>query len=126
MIRASKAGSKSFARFTFEPGLKHPPLSLDEALRPALPLPRSRRVYIAAVETVDQLGEVGRSLRGAPLANSILEGAGRTPWMAAKDIRALSYSMLLYPTTVIFRVTRAIQKAVEDVQAGRPAPPTSP
>ena len=30
--------------------------------------------------------------------------------------------MLLYPTTVIFRVTRAIQKAVEDLKAGRPMP----
>jgi hypothetical protein len=27
--------------------------------------------------------------------------------------------MLLYPTTVIFQVTRAIQRAVENLKAGR-------
>ena len=37
-----------------------------------------------------------------------------------QDLKALGYSMVLYPTTVIFRVTRAIQKAVEDLKAGRP------
>jgi 2-methylisocitrate lyase-like PEP mutase family enzyme len=75
------------------------------------------------VETVEQLQKVGQRLRGAALATSILEGGGRTPWMDPKDFHALGYTMLLYPTTVIFRVTRAIQKAVEDLKAGRPMPP---
>lgn len=30
--------------------------------------------------------------------------------------------MLLYPTTVIFQVTRAIQKAVENLKVGVPMP----
>jgi hypothetical protein len=45
-----------------------------------------------------------------------------TPRMRPKEPAALGYSMLLYPTTVIFRVTRAIQQAVEDLKAGRPIP----
>ena len=71
---------------------------------------------------MEQLEKVGQRLRGAPLATSILEGGGRTPWMDPKDFAALGYSMLLYPTTVIFRVARAIQKAVEDLKAARPMP----
>jgi 2-methylisocitrate lyase-like PEP mutase family enzyme len=100
------------------------PLGLDEALRRAeLYLQAGADgVYIEAVETVEQLEQVGQRLRGAALATSILEGGGRTPWMAPKDFHALGYTMLLYPTTVIFRVTRAIQKAVEDLKAGRPMP----
>ena len=43
--------------------------------------------------------------------------------MDPKDLHALGYTMLLYPSTVIFRVTRAIQKAVEDLKAVRPMPP---
>ena len=72
------------------------------------------------METIEQLEEVGKRLRGAALATSILEGGGRTPWMDPRDLHALGYSMLLYPSTVIFRVTRAIQKAVEHLKAHRP------
>ncbi len=98
------------------------PLGLDEALRRAELYLRSGAdgVYIEAVETVDQLEKVGKTLAGAPLATSILEGGGRTPWMAPGDLHALGYTMLLYPTTVIFQVTHAIQKAVEGLKAGRP------
>ena len=100
------------------------PLGIDEALRRAeLYLQAGADgVYIEAVETIEQLEKVGQRLRGAALATSILEGGGRTPWMDPRDLHALGYSMLLYPSTVIFRVTRAIQKAVEDLKAHRPMP----
>ena len=96
------------------------PLGLDEALRRAELYLKAGAdgVYIEAVETVEQLEKVGKSARGAPLATSILEGGGRTPWMDPKDLHALGYTMLLYPTTVIFRVTRAIQKAVDGMGTG--------
>ena len=100
------------------------PLGLDEALRRAELYLKSGAdgVYIEAVQTVEQLEKVGKTLAGAPLATSILEGGGRTPWMDPKDLHALGYTMLLYPTTVIFQVTHAIQKAVEGLKAGRPMP----
>jgi 2-methylisocitrate lyase-like PEP mutase family enzyme len=100
------------------------PLGLDEALRRAhLYIDAGADgVYVEAVETIDQLEKVGRSLRGVPLATSILEGGGRTPWIDPKDLHALGYTMLLYPSTVIFRVTRAIRNAVDDLKAGRPMP----
>ncbi|HXJ95824.1 MAG TPA: isocitrate lyase/PEP mutase family protein [Terriglobia bacterium] len=100
------------------------PLGLNEALRRAeLYLEAGADgVYIEAVETAEQLQKVGERLRGVPLATSILEGGGRTPWMDPKELYALGYTMLLYPSTVIFRVTRAIQEAVADLKAGRPMP----
>jgi len=101
------------------------PFGLDEALRRAELYLKAGAdgVYIEAVETTEQLQKIGQRLRGAALATSILEGGGRTPWKDPKDLHALGYSMLLYPSTVIFRVTRAIQKAVDDLKAGRPMPP---
>ena len=98
------------------------PLGLDEALRRAeLYLNAGADgVYIEALETEEQLRKVGRTLRGVPLATSILEGGGRTPWMDPKELHALGYTMLLYPSTIIFRVTRAIQRAVADLKAGCP------
>jgi 2-methylisocitrate lyase-like PEP mutase family enzyme len=101
------------------------PLGLDEALRRAELYLKAGAdgVYIEAVETDEQLQKVGQRLRGAAVATSILEGGGRTPWMDPKDLHALGYTMLLYPTTVIFSVTRAIQRAVENLKAGRPMAP---
>jgi 2-methylisocitrate lyase-like PEP mutase family enzyme len=100
------------------------PLGLDEALRRAeLYLKNGADgVYIEAVEADEQLVKVGQTLRGVPLATSILEGGGRTPWKNPRDFHAMGYTMLLYPTTVIFRVARAIQKALEDLKAGREMP----
>ena len=80
-------------------------------------------IYIEAVETDEQLEKVGERFRGVPLATSILEGGGRTPWKDPADFHAMGYTMLLYPTTVIFRVARAIPKVVEGLKAGRQMPP---
>jgi 2-methylisocitrate lyase-like PEP mutase family enzyme len=100
------------------------PLGLDEALRRAELYLKAGAdgVYIEALETEEQLQKVGQRLRGAALATSILEGGGRTPWMDPRELHAFGYTMLLYPSTIIFRVTRAIQKAVADLKAGRPMP----
>ena len=100
------------------------PLGLDEALRRAELYVKAGAdgVYVEAVESNEELERTARALRGVPLATTVLEGGGRTPWMDPKDLKALGYSMVLYPTTVIFRVTRAIQRAVEDLKAGRPMP----
>ena len=100
------------------------PLGLDEALRRAKLYMEAGAdgVYVEAVQSIEQLRETARALRGVPLATSILEGGGRTPWMDPKELNALGYSMILYPTTVIFQVARTIQKAVENLKAGRPMP----
>lgn len=100
------------------------PLGLDEALRRAHMYLEAGAdgIYVEAVESVDELEKVGKSLKGAHVATSVLEGGGRTPWLSPKDLHDMGYSMLLYPSTIIFRVTRAIQKAAADLKAGRPLP----
>jgi 2-methylisocitrate lyase-like PEP mutase family enzyme len=97
------------------------PNGLDDALR------RGERylgagadgVYVEGPETVEQLQVIGRTLKGAPLATSVLENGGKTPWLAPSEFAAMGFSMVLYPTTILFRVARAIQRAAEDLRAGR-------
>jgi len=123
-IRAAVAARRTSETFIMARTDARAPLGLDEALRRAELYVKAGAdgVYVEAVESTEELERTARALDGVPLATSILEGGGRTPWMDPKDLKALGYSMVLYPTTVIFQVTRAIQTAVEGLKAGRPMP----
>ena len=44
----------------------------------------------------------------------------RTPWVPPSEMHAMGYAMILYPTTVLFRVVRSIQLALVDLREGRP------
>jgi 2-methylisocitrate lyase-like PEP mutase family enzyme len=77
-------------------------------------------VYIEGPETVEQLRAIGREFKGEPLAVSILEGGGKTPWLPPDEMHAMGFNMLLYPTTLLFRQTKAIQCSLADLKAGRP------
>jgi len=77
-------------------------------------------VYVEGPETVEQLEKIGREFKGEPLAVSILEGGGKTPWLPPAEMHAMGFNMLLFPTTLLFRQTRAIQEALADLKAARP------
>jgi len=77
-------------------------------------------VYLEGPKTLEQLEKIGEELKGAPLATSILEDGGKTPWISPKDLKGMGYSMVLYPTTVIFQVAYIIQRALTHLKAGRP------
>lgn len=79
-------------------------------------------VYVEGPENVQQLREIGRAFKGEPLAVSILEGGGKTPWVPPQEMHALGFNMVLFPTTLLFRQTRAIQRALADLKSGRPMP----
>ena len=77
-------------------------------------------IYLEGPESIEQLREIGKAFRGVPLATSILENGGKTPWLAPAELGEMGFTMLLYPTTILFRLTRAIQRAAADLRAGRP------
>src|SRR5437868_4880046 len=79
-------------------------------------------IYIEGPKNVQQLRAIGREFKGKPLAVSILEGGGKTPWISPTDMHAMGFNMLLYPTTLLFRQTRTILRALEDLKAGKPMP----
>ena len=76
-------------------------------------------VYLEGLQSVKELQAVGAAFKGFPLATSILERGGRTPWVAPSQLNKIGFTMLLYPATVLFRATWAIQRALKDLHAGR-------
>ena len=54
---------------------------------------------------------------GPKMAN-LIEG-GKTPLLSPSELFRLGYSMIAYPTTLIFRVARTIENALADLKAGR-------
>src|SRR5947209_9848485 len=76
-------------------------------------------VYVEGPKTVEQLQQIGKAFKGTPLATSVLENGGKTPWVSPKEFGEMGFSMILYPTTLVFRATYAIQQAAADLRAGR-------
>jgi 2-methylisocitrate lyase-like PEP mutase family enzyme len=96
---------------------------LDEALRRAEIYLKAGAdgLFIEAPESVDELARVGRAFQGVPQIANMVEGGGRTPVLAADELFRLGFAMVAYPTSLIFRVARAIENALADLKAGRPA-----
>jgi 2-methylisocitrate lyase-like PEP mutase family enzyme len=76
-------------------------------------------LYVEAEHDEKQLARVAREFRGERLVANMLEGGGKTPWVPPSRLREMGYSMVLYPTTVLFQLTRAIEQALESLHAGR-------
>jgi 2-methylisocitrate lyase-like PEP mutase family enzyme len=66
------------------------------------------------------LKRVGKALAGVPLATTMMEGGGKLPWLPPDEIAGYGFQMILYPTTVLFRVARATERALASLRAGRP------
>jgi 2-methylisocitrate lyase-like PEP mutase family enzyme len=93
---------------------------LDDALRRAELYLKSGAdgVFIEAPESREELERVGSEFRHVPQLANMLE-AGRTPMLSPAELFKLGFAMVAYPTSLIFRVTRTIEKALVDLKAGR-------
>ena len=96
---------------------------LDEALRRAEIYLKAGAdgLFIEAPQTIDELTRIGRTFQGVPQLANMLEGGGRTPVLPPSELYRLGFAMVAYPTSLIFRVARAIENALADLKAGRPA-----
>jgi 2-methylisocitrate lyase-like PEP mutase family enzyme len=79
-------------------------------------------IYVEGAESKDELVEIGKSFQGVPLATSILERGGITPWLPPEELHGLGFDMILYPTTVLFRAVFAMQRALAGLLRGQPLP----
>src|SRR5205807_24372 len=82
-------------------------------------------VYVEGPRSEEELEKIGKALRGPPLATSVLERGGVTPWLAPKAFAALGFDMILYPTTILFRVAWASEQAARALAAGKPLSPSA-
>lgn len=79
-------------------------------------------VYVEGLRSAAELKRVGKALRGTPLATTLMEGGGKLPWLPPEEIHSYGFQMILYPTTVVFQVAKAIERALRALKAGRPMP----
>src|SRR4051794_4091946 len=77
-------------------------------------------VYVEGLRSAAELKRVGKALKGTPLATTLMEGGGQLPWLPPEEIHGYGFQMILYPTTVLFQLTRAIERALAGLKAGRP------
>ncbi len=101
------------------------PEGLDSALRRGETYLKAGAdgIYVEGPQTIEQLETIGKNFKGAPLATSVLENGGKTPWMPPGEFARMGFTMILYPTTLLFQATRAIQKAAQRLRAGEPLDP---
>jgi 2-methylisocitrate lyase-like PEP mutase family enzyme len=93
---------------------------LDEALRRGARYLKAGAdgIFIEAPENLDELRKVGETFRHVPQIANMLEG-GRTPLLPPAELHAMGFAMVAYPTSLIFRVTLTVKKALADMKAGR-------
>src|SRR6516162_8158515 len=94
---------------------------LDEALRRAEIYLKAGAdgLFIEAPQSIDELSRIGRTFQGVPQLANMVEGGGRTPVLPPRELYRLGFAMVAYPTSLIFRVARAIENALADLKAGR-------
>jgi 2-methylisocitrate lyase-like PEP mutase family enzyme len=92
---------------------------LDEALRRAELYLKSGAdgIFVEAPLSIEELERIGRAFKGVPQLANMLED-GRTPLLPPRELAALGFAMVAYPTTLIFRVARTIEKALADLKSG--------
>ena len=95
---------------------------LDEALRRGEQYLKAGvdGIFIEAPQTVQELETIGAAFKGVPQIANMLEGGGQTPVLPPRELKALGFAMAAYPTTLIFRVARTIERALNDIKAGKP------
>jgi len=96
------------------------PGGLDEALRRAELYVKAGAdgLFIEGPRTVEQLERIGKEFKGVPKIANMLEG-GISPLLSPKDLHAMGFAMITYATSLVFRVTKTIEKALEDMKAGK-------
>jgi methylisocitrate lyase len=98
------------------------PEGLDSALRrgEAYLQAGAHGIYVEGPRSVEELEQVARAFKGVPLATSVLERGGVTPWLDPTTFRELGFTMILYPTTVLFSIAKATDQALYNLFMGQP------
>lgn len=94
-------------------------MGLDEALR------RGERyleagadaIYVESPETVAELERIGRAFPALNMA-SMLEG-GKTPILKPSELHAMGYNIVIYGITLLMRIAKTMQTALEDLKSER-------
>ena len=97
------------------------PNGMDDAIRRANAYIEAGAdgVYIEGPTSERELERIGSEFRHVPLAVSVLENGGKTPWLSPEEFGQLGFDMILYPTTVLFRLVFTIEDTLRNLKEGR-------
>ena len=77
-------------------------------------------LYVEAPQSEHELRQIGAAFKGVPQMTNMFEGDNETPWLTPDELHTLGFSMILYPTTLLFRAVRAIERGLADLRQGKP------
>jgi methylisocitrate lyase len=77
-------------------------------------------IYIEAEHSEKDLKRIAKEFKAVHKVVNVFEGGGKSPWMSPRQLQELGFTMALYPTTVLFRMTHAIEDALRTLRAGNP------
>src|SRR5262249_3947056 len=122
-LRAAVAARRSADFFIIAPTDARAVHGLDEALRRAEGYLKARAdgLFLEGPPTLDEVTQVRRAVPRVPQIANMVEGGGRTPVLPPSELYRLGFAMVAYPTSLIFRVARAVENALADLKAGRSA-----
>lgn len=94
-------------------------IGMDEALRRGERYARAGAdgIFIEAPESVAELEQVGRALKGVPLMANMLEG-GRTPILKPAELEDLGFRIVIYGISLLMRSVKTMVDSLEDLRSG--------
>lgn len=115
-IRAAVASRQSDDFFVVARTDAREPEGLDSALKRAERYLKAGAdgICVEAPKSKKELEQIGKAFRGVPQMTNMFEGDEETPWLTPKELSKLGFSMILYPTTLLFRVVRALERALAE------------
>ena len=84
-------------------------------------------VFVEAPRDRSELAKIGShpALQGVPLLANMLEG-GRTPLLEPAELAELGFSVVVYPTSLVLRIARTVQKTLAAMRDGELTKPLQP
>jgi 2,3-dimethylmalate lyase len=73
-------------------------------------------VIVEAPQSVEELRRIGGSIEAVQFAN--MAEAGRTPIVPPAELKAMGFSIIVYPGTLLLRIVKTVQDALNDLRAG--------
>lgn len=94
-------------------------LGLDEALRRAEAYLNAGAdvLFIESPESEQELATIGKAF-DVPLLCNVVEG-GRTPQLPPADLKALGFSLAIYPASGFLAMARALEQVYGQIKAGK-------
>jgi 2-methylisocitrate lyase-like PEP mutase family enzyme len=72
-------------------------------------------LFIEAPQSIKELEIIGQTFHGVPLVANMVEN-GKTPYLYAKELEQMGYKIIVYPVTLLFTATFAIQEGLKKLR----------